>query len=412
VPPAGERLLTLDVVRGVAVMGILLANIAAFALPGAAYFSPLAWGGARPAETAAWLANFVLVEGKMRGLFSFLFGASMLLVIERAEAAGESPAKVHFARMAVLLVIGFAHLYLIWWGDVLAHYALVGAIAFLFHRLPAEKLLALGLAGIVGTLAWNAMPLLAMIEAAPRQTADQVATWEAFARSFGVPSAEYTQGEIEAMRGSWADQIAWRREHATSPLVFLMIGGVETLTAMVLGMAAFRSGFLTGAWERRRYWHWAGIGLPIAWAAYLLLGLNTTARGFDQRWVFFASIVGSAPFRILAVAGYAALIILLLRPGGWLTERLAAVGRAAFTNYLGTSIVVTAIFYGWGLGQFGEWNRTTIYVVPPLVWLVMLLWSKPWLERFRYGPLEWLWRSLARLQLQPMARREPAVSRV
>jgi uncharacterized protein len=408
VPPAGERLLALDVVRGIAVMGILLANIAAFALPGAAYFSPLAWGGTGPAEIAAWLANFVFVEGKMRGLFSFLFGASMLLVIERAQAAGQSPAKVHFARMAVLLVIGLAHLYLIWWGDVLAHYALVGAFAFFFYRLPANKLLALGLAGLFGTLVWNAIPLLAMIDAAARQTPDQVATWEAFARSFGVPSPPYTQVEIEAMRGSWTEQFAWRREHATNPFAFLLIGGVETLTAMVLGMAAFRSGFLTGAWERRRYRLWALVALPVAWAAYLLLGLNTIAQGFDQRWVFFASIVGSVPFRILAVVGYSALILLMIRPGGWLTERLGAVGRAAFTNYLGTSIVVTAVFYGWGLGRFAQWDRAEIYLVPPLVWLLMLLWSKPWLDRFRYGPLEWLWRSLSRLQLQPMRRLEAA----
>ena len=86
----------------------------------------------------------------------------------------------------------------------------------------------------------------------------------------------------------------------------------------------------------------------------------------------------------------------------WLTVRIAAVGRAAFTNYLGTSILVTALFYGWGLGQFARWDRATIYLVPPIIWIIMLLWSKPWLDRYRYGPLEWLWRSLARLRLQRM----------
>ena len=100
--------------------------------------------------------------------------------------------------------------------------------------------------------------------------------------------------------------------------------------------------------------------------------------------------------------GYAALAVLLVRPGGWLTERIAAVGRAAFTNYLGTSILVGAIFYGWGLGLFGSVSRAAIYLVAPLVWLIMLAWSKPWLDRYRYGPLEWLWRSLARWELQPM----------
>src|SRR5215210_5554464 len=100
----GQRHVTLDVIRGVAVMGILLANLPAFGLPGAAYFSPLAWGGTSPADITAWFATFVLVEGKMRGLFSFLFGASMLLVIDRARASGGNPAAVHFARMIVLLL--------------------------------------------------------------------------------------------------------------------------------------------------------------------------------------------------------------------------------------------------------------------------------------------------------------------
>jgi uncharacterized protein len=107
---------------------------------------------------------------------------------------------------------------------------------------------------------------------------------------------------------------------------------------------------------------------------------------------------------VLAVAGYSALIILAVRPGGWLTERVAAVGRTAFSNYLGTSALVTAMFYGWGLGQFGQWSRASIFLVPPVVFGVMLAWSRPWLQRFHYGPLEWFWRSASRLELAPMSK--------
>ncbi len=382
-------------------MGILLANIAAFALPGAAYFSPMAWGGHDAPEIAVWLANFVFVEGKMRGLFSFLFGASMLLVIERAQAAGESPAKVHFSRMIVLLLFGLAHLYLIWWGDILAHYALVGAFAYIFTQLRAQLLMGAACVGLALTMFWSAGGLFAMIESAARTTPEQVATWTEFSKGFGSPPREWLMSEIAAMQGAWSQQIAWRWDHE-DPIGFLKVVGIETLTAMLFGMWAYKSGFITGAWERSSYRRIAIIALGLAWGAYLLLGLNTIAQGFDQRLVFFASIVGSAPFRILGTVGYAALVILALSPGGWLTERIAAVGQAAFTNYLGTSIIVTAIFYGWGLGQFAQWNRAAIYIVPPLVWAVMLLWSKPWLERFRFGPFEWLWRSLARFKLQPM----------
>ena len=149
---------------------------------------------------------------------------------------------------------------------------------------------------------------------------------------------------------------------------------------------------------------WAAVALLIALPAYAALALLTMSSGFDQRYVFFASVVASEPFRVLAASGYAALAILAIRPGGWLTTRIAAVGRAAFTNYLGTSIVVTAIFHGWGLGLFGTLSRAQLYWVAPLVWLLMLAWSKPWLDRYRFGPLEWLWRSLARARVQPMRR--------
>jgi len=407
---AGEapRYLPLDVVRGVAVMGILLANIAAFALPAPAYFSPLAWGGHGTREVAVWLTTFVFVEGKMRGLFSFLFGASMLLVVERAQAAGENPVKVHLSRMVVLFLIGVAHMYFIWWGDILAHYALVGLVAFVFAGLKAEQLLAAALTALVATLLWNSMGLVGLIQAAPRDTPQAIQTWDLFAWGFGVPPADWIEGEIAAMRGLWTAQVAWRWEFLDGPFAFVKSVGPETLTAMLFGMWGFRSGFLTGAWERAAYRRVAVTCLGVAWAAYLLLGLNTIAQGFDQRWVYFASIVGSVPFRILGTIGYAALFILAIRPGGRLTKRMAAVGRAAFTNYLGTSILVTAIFYGWGLGQFARWDRATIYLIPPAVWLVVLLWSKPWLDRFRFGPFEWAWRSLARLKLQPMRKPLPA----
>ncbi len=399
-----QRIATLDIIRGIAVMGILVANMPAFALPGAAYFSPMAWGGTGPAELAAWATTFVLIEGKMRGLFTFLFGASMLLVIDRAEAAGRSPAGAHYSRAAVLLAIGLAHLYFIWWGDILAHYAMVGAIAFLFHRLGARALLIWGLVALSLTVAMNFMGWMVLLDSAARDTPQKIEIWNNFAKSFGIPSRAWMDSEIAAYRGGWDANVAWRVAHE-NPLGFLQTVGMETLSAMLLGMAAFRSGFLTGSWTPARYKRWAIACLGLAWGGYALLATVTYSHGFDQRWVFFGSIVGSGPFRIIGVVGYAALFILLIRPEGWLGQRLAAVGRAAFTNYLGTSILVTAIFYGWGLGQFAEWSRAQLYIVPPIVWLLMLAWSKLWLERFNYGPLEWLWRSLARWQLQPMRKR-------
>ena len=120
--------------------------------------------------------------------------------------------------------------------------------------------------------------------------------------------------------------------------------------------------------------------------------------------MFGSYFLFAMPFYYLQAAAYAAAIVLLARRGGALVARLAAVGRAAFSNYLGTSLVASGLFYGYGLGLYGRLNRLEAWLVAPLVWALMLLWSKPWLERWRYGPFEWLWRSLARGRPQPIRR--------
>ena len=397
-----DRIATLDFIRGVAVMGILVANLPAFGLPEAAYFSPLAWGGHAPADVTVWFATFVLVEGKMRALFTFLFGASMLLVLDRAETAGRDPASTHLARMAVLFAIGWLHLYLVWRGDILTHYALIGAVAFVFARLSVRWLVALGCAFLAWEMLYNAAGAAALFAAGGRDTPEKIALWNVFAGIFGVPPAADLRAEIAALGGSWADGVRWRWAHVTDPVTFATLLGPETLSAMLFGMAGYRSGLLTGTWPRVRYRRWTIVCLGAALPAYAALGINTVAHGFDQRWVFLASILASAPFRVLAATGYACLLVLLFRPGGRLSERVGAAGRAAFTNYLGTSLIMLALFSG--LGLFGQLTRAQLYWLAPPVWLLMLAWSQPWLARFRYGPLEWLWRSLARASLQPMRR--------
>lgn len=391
------RIATLDFLRGLSVMGILLANLPAFGLPEAAYFSPLAWGGHDGLDRAVWFVNFVLVEGKLRGLFSLLFGASMLLVIDRA---GDRAAQVHFARMGVLFALGCLHLYLIWWGDILAHFAIVGAVAYLFVRLPVRWLVALAAMFTVGDMIFGASGAAALFSSAGRATPQARGIWDAIAASFGVPPRATLLTEIAGLGGSWSDATAWRWNHATSPFVFALVVGPQTLGAMLLGMAGYRSGFLTGAWSRSSYRRTAALCLGIALPVYVALGLNTIAHDFDQRWVFSASIVLSVPFRLVAAIGYAALFILLCRPNSRLVARVAAVGRTAFTNYIGTSILMALLFTG--LHLFGRLSRGQLYMIAPIVWVIMLLWSKPWLDQFAYGPLEWLWRSLARGQVQPM----------
>ncbi|HEU4957054.1 MAG TPA: DUF418 domain-containing protein, partial [Sphingomicrobium sp.] len=181
----------------------------------------------------------------------------------------------------------------------------------------------------------------------------------------------------------------------------------DTIGLMLIGMAGFKSGLLTGEWNDSAYRRLAGFAIPIGLAACAAVAAYDIVSNFYIIGIFGGLIVAATPFITIMALGYAALIILLSRGQGPLAQRIAAAGRCAFTNYLGTSIIATFVFYGWGLGLYGSVSRWQAWLLVPLVWLLMLLWSKPWLERFNYGPLEWAWRSLARGKLQPMRKNRP-----
>lgn len=405
-----DRIATLDGLRGAAVMGILLMNIVAFAMPEAAYFNPEAYGSPRPIDRWVWALNVVLVDGKMRGLFSLLFGASMLLVIGRAEATGENGARVHFRRMAWLLVFGLAHFYLIWWGDILFHYAVVGMVALAFAWHEPKALLRWGALFFLIQMLISAMLFAALASVRheaglPGADASALAAWQEIEEGFGRPGIRAIAQDLAIHRGGYADVLRYRlSELATNPLFYLLAGGAETLGLMLFGMAGLKSGFLTGAWPRARYARTALIAYALGVPPMALLTLGAIGSGYDA-----LAIVGlmfaATPLRPVIMLGHAALLLYWLTGrASALKDRTAAAGRMAFSNYLGTSIVMTTIFYGYGFSLYGDISRAELYLIVLAGWALMLGWSKPWLGRFRYGPLEWLWRSLARGSPQPMRR--------
>jgi len=419
-PP--PRIVTLDIVRGFAVMGILAMNIVAFAMPFQAYMNPAAFGSEGPADYASWAFNFIFIDGKMRGLFSFLFGASMLLVIERAAAArtfgegGPSPARVHFSRMLWLLAFGLLHFYFIWFGDILAGYAQVGMIAYLFHRLSAKALVRWGIGLlVVQTLFFSAMAAgtfyLTQQAALPNPDPANLRELQSIQSQLGPVVGQQLADKMGMFRGAYEGIVSYRLfEHGFEPFAGTLFFGWETLAYFLFGMALLKTGFFRGEWEAARYRRIAiiafGIGIPVyAGLAYLLF-----RDGFSVPMVVACGMAATVPFRPLMVIGIASLIILITRNGGAFVERVAAAGRVAFTNYLGTSIIMTTLFYGYGVGLYGTMSRVELWIVVIAMWALMLVWSKPWLEHFRYGPFEWLWRSLSRFQLQPMrkARAVPA----
>ncbi|KQM93689.1 hypothetical protein ASE70_13275 [Sphingomonas sp. Leaf22] len=396
------RIATIDTVRGVAVMGILFLNILAFALPEAAYISPRAYGLNGAADRVAYYAVLILFDGKMRGLFSFLFGASLLLVTDRAEAAGRDAAAVHYARMGWLFVLGLAHAALLWRGDILAHYALIGSVAYAFRALGPGRLLAFGIAfAAVDALLMGSIPL-AYLSMQASDGATAVQNLRDFRNAFGVPAPAVLAQELALYRGSYAGILAHNLAEIGESLGNTLIIGFETLAYMLFGMAALRSGMLDGRWSRRRLWRWAIGGMGIGLLGYGAIAVWIASRDLDVLAIVAGPIALATPVRAIMIPGWAATIVLLAAGSGPVARRFAAAGRMALSNYLATSIVMCFLFYGWGLGQFGHWSRASLYLPVFAMCAAMLLWSPWWLARFRYGPFEWLWRSLARRQWQPM----------
>lgn len=396
------RILSLDIIRGIAVMGIFFANVIGMAMIDAAYFHPPTYGFSSALDHIAWAVNYVLVDARFRALFSILFGASLLLITDRAETRGQPAWRAHFPRMAVLLLFGLLHYYWLWWGDILANYALIGMAAFFLRRLPIPAMVM----GAVLALLVQHGPLMAGL-------AQQLPRYEAMRAPDALPadraaydamiaSASVSAARITADRAAHANPLTHAREmtlpeYRWQPFQSVTDYGFETLGLMLLGMAAFRSGMLTGTWPRRRY-AILGSALTLPSLAVFAFGaLSINASGYDRMAFYWWDYVWLPMVQPVCAMGYICLILWVLhgRSSGALALRVAAVGRMAFTNYLGATLVGTLLFSGFAGGLYGQLSRGQVWLIAFPVCALMLALSQPWLARFRYGPLEWVWRSLA-----------------
>lgn len=404
-----QRLASLDFIRGIAVMGILAANIVAFGQPFGAYMYPAGFlTDHGPLSDQLWIAQFVLVDGKMRGLFTLLFGAGMYLFMERAWARGATR-WLQMRRLTFLLLFGLIHYFFIWRGDILVYYAVLGMVALAFLRLPAKTQLTIGLSGYLAGALFYAVMLVPLHYVADMPLGNRPELTEFRAGLEQEKAAALADDAVETrltVDGDYAGLVAHKVEaHALEPLTNLALFSLETLPLMLIGMALYRLGLFSGAWDSRRQRLWGWLGLGVGGAISLLMALWAQATGFSY-WGTLAAFVGMSPIPHLMMAlGLAALLTLWSgRAGGWLAQRVSAAGRAAFSNYLGTSILMLFVFHGWALGLFGKLERPELHLVVVATWMLMLAWSKPWLARFRYGPLEWLWRCLTYGRLFPLRR--------
>ncbi|MET0251432.1 MAG: DUF418 domain-containing protein [Novosphingobium sp.] len=395
-PAPAERLITLDFMRGVAVLGILLMNIVAFAWPEAAAFSPrVPFGPQGRGDEAVFLVEFVLVEGKFRGLFSLLFGASMVLLVERTDAAGEDGPALQRRRLGWLAAFGLAHYFLLWWGDILFLYAVCGLFALAFIDWPARRLVALALplyaVGVVWLGALTASGAAPWLGGAGSPEQAAATTARRFAREAAVESRAYL--------ASWPDKVTYQvAHHWDGPLLAVATTALETLPLMLLGMALLRCGLLRGEWPPRRTFTCACGGIAVGLAMTVPLALWLRNTGYPLPLAIFVGAAAAAPGRLALTLGYAALLVLLARAlaGSAGGERITAAGRMAFSNYLGTSLLMAGLFQGWGFGLYGRLSRVELLGVVACGWVVMLVWSRPWLARYRQGPLEAVWRRLTR----------------
>lgn len=409
IPAAGERLASLDIVRGVAVLGIVIANIMGLGQP----MTAGVWPGAflsDPGLLADWLwgAQLVLVDGKLRGVFSLLFGAGLVLFYRRSEARGAGYG-LAARRLWWLGLFGLAHWALLWRGDILLPYAVTGLVVMWFVSWDWTKQLALGLIGygvgaVVGFASSVPMAWTAGGSFAPGSGMADLQTSLRAAQATDI-----ADGRVEAAllrSGDQAGVIAHTiRDHLSALPLETLIGLFETAPLMLIGMALLGAGLFDGRIEarRQRLWGWA------LWLAGTLATVPIAAwaisRGITY-WDSFAAFTGwSALPRLAAALGLTALLALWGRQAaGRLAARLAAAGRCAFSNYIGTSALALAVFAGWGLGLYGQLSRLELYGVTVLFWAVMLAWPTWWLARFRYGPLEWLWRCLTYGRRFPLRR--------
>lgn len=390
--PPPQRILALDALRGVAVIGIVGMNVLAFALPGPAYYNPLAFGGTGPADYWVWLGSFVFIEDKFRTLFAMLFGAGCLILIERS---GEKPWRAHYARMFVLFAIGLVHAVVLASNDVLRAYALAGLALPLLAGLSAQRLfsVALGLVCLHLALGLSALgPPLVMFHM-EQWGADSLLWAE---RQFGRDAPTIAM-LLEQGREGLGERVVRRTLGIPGQMTTLVATLPLNLSAIALGMGLRRAGMLKGEWRTFRLQRVAGLSALVALPGLLGLAAWLVAEGFPAALVGPVALVLSAPFDTLLALAYAALAMAFLREDKGLTRRLAAVGRLSLSNYLMTSVILSAIFAAWGLALFGEvtrWQALALGLVPVAA---MLAWSPAWVARFGQGPAERLWRAGARL---------------
>ncbi|MBN1350582.1 DUF418 domain-containing protein [candidate division KSB1 bacterium] len=402
--PLSQRIVSLDVLRGFAVLGILIMNIQSYSMIEAAYINPAAYGDLTGGNKWVWIFSHIFADQKFMTLFSILFGAGIILLFERMDTSGRRSVPVFLRRIFWLFVIGMIHAYMLWSGDILVIYALCAIGAFGFRKKSPRFLLIFGLivvsvASMIYLFSGASMPFIP-----PESKQGMLLAWK--------PVAESIQREIAALQGNWLAQMEHRIPSAIKfqTFLFLIFSSWRAGGLMLVGMALYKWGILS-ATRSRWFYTWLILGGLTFGLTMIVTGI---VKNFEANWSLEYSMFLGSQFNYWGSLGIAAAYlgaIMLLCQTQWansLLNPLAKVGRMALTNYLLQTIICTTIFYGHGFGLFGTVERMVQILIVFAIWAGQILFSVIWMTYFQMGPAEWLWRMLTYLKPPQLRASAPA----
>ena len=421
-----ERIIILDALRGMAILGILLMNIPGFSLAVPSGWDPSVLNEAGTINYKLWYFVEWFPEGTQRAIFSLLYGAGIILFMKRQEQKldGVKPLEYFIRRSLWLMVFGLINAWvLLWWGDILFDYACYGMIMVVFRNLPVKSLLIGAVVCFLLMVARDNRDLY--LEKKVITRGEQVAAID----TTKVKLTDKQKGQLEAMNefkdkqthakkvernekskqqvtGSYEDLYEYRTNNYLGALIrYLYMSIWDVLFFMFLGMAFLKTGILTGEASVKYYWIMAvlGLGLGLLLSYYRIKPMiQYQFNEFEyMKNVKIETYTISRALRSLGIFGA---VMLLFKSGffKWFFTLMRPVGQMAFTNYLTQSLICGIIFYGVGFGYYGSLQRYEVYLVVGAIWVLQIIWSHVWLRYFRFGPLEWCWRSLTYWKKQPM----------
>ena len=409
-----DRIISIDVLRGFALLGILIMNITSFAMPSMSYFSPLVYDVSFT-NHIIYCISHVIADQKFMAIFSMLFGASTLLFINSSIKKGKRPFLLFYFRNFWLLIIGYIHSTYFWYGDILFIYAFCSFFLYFFKTISPWKQFILGSIIYLFPSITNYLAYEYVIDHLDRSEHMVIIEhWN--------PKNEVIQKELDVYRGSYLEQIEyrdkmWRSDQNNNGPGSIGKGilGLSLLNdlfsrsfgMMLIGMACFSWGVFSNTrsegFYKKLILYGFGIGLPLS-----ILGTFLTYY-FDWNWKY-VQFLSRSPNHIatpLIAFGYVGLIMIWVRKSIMqnLQERLRAIGKTALTSYLLQTILATFVFYGFGFGLFGYLDRLAQILVILLIWVFLLAVCNKWLNKFQYGPIEWIWRILTHMSFMPILKK-------